>query len=99
MTDESTPVALGNMIGDYKRSKFMAEQLVIEAAHGGQDVVMVNPDDADRGTGHQADSDGPYRGGLPEAQVSRLRRYGVEPGGREGLCWRPLARDGEGEAG
>ena len=31
------------MIGDYKRSKFMAEQLVIEAAQGGQDVVMVNP--------------------------------------------------------
>jgi dihydroflavonol-4-reductase len=43
MTDESTPVALTNMIGDYKRSKFMAEQLVIEAARGGQDVVMVNP--------------------------------------------------------
>ena len=43
MTDESTPVALSNMIGDYKRSKFMAEQLVIEAARGGQDVVMVNP--------------------------------------------------------
>src|SRR5580700_2226438 len=43
VTDESTPVALGNMIGDYKRSKFMAEQLVIDAARGGQDVVMVNP--------------------------------------------------------
>jgi dihydroflavonol-4-reductase len=43
VTDESTPVALGNMIGDYKRSKFMAEQLVLEAARGGQDVVMVNP--------------------------------------------------------
>jgi len=43
MTDESSPVALSNMIGDYKRSKFMAEQLVIEAARGGQDVVMVNP--------------------------------------------------------
>ena len=43
MTDESTPVALTNMIGDYKRSKFMAEQLVIEAARDGQDVVMVNP--------------------------------------------------------
>ena len=42
-TDENTPVALTNMIGDYKRSKFMAEQLVIEAARGGQDVVMVNP--------------------------------------------------------
>ena len=43
MTDESTPVTLANMIGDYKRSKFLAEQLVIEAARGGQDVVMVNP--------------------------------------------------------
>ena len=43
LTDESSPVALSNMIGDYKRSKFMAEQLVIEAARGGQDVVMVNP--------------------------------------------------------
>ena len=43
MTDESTPVVLENMIGDYKRSKFMAEQLVLEAARGGQDVVIVNP--------------------------------------------------------
>jgi dihydroflavonol-4-reductase len=43
ITDENSPVALSNMIGDYKRSKFMAEQLVIEAAQGGQDVVMVNP--------------------------------------------------------
>jgi dihydroflavonol-4-reductase len=43
MTDEATPVTLSNMISDYKRSKFMAEQLVIEAAHGGQNVVMVNP--------------------------------------------------------
>lgn len=43
MTDEATPVSLSNMISDYKRSKFMAEQLVLEAARGGQDVVMVNP--------------------------------------------------------
>jgi dihydroflavonol-4-reductase len=43
MTDESSPVVLSNMIGDYKRSKFMAEQSVIEAARGGQNVVMVNP--------------------------------------------------------
>jgi len=43
VTDERTPVSLANMIGDYKRSKFMAEQLVIEAARSGQDVVMVNP--------------------------------------------------------
>jgi len=43
LTDEQSPVALTSMIGDYKRSKFMAEQLVIEAGRGGQDVVMVNP--------------------------------------------------------
>ena len=43
LTDENNPVTLSNMIGDYKRSKFMAEQLAIEAARDGQDVVMVNP--------------------------------------------------------
>jgi len=43
LTDEKSPVTLANMIGDYKRSKFMAEQLVIEAGRSGQNVVMVNP--------------------------------------------------------
>jgi len=43
LTDESTPVTISNMIGDYKRSKFMAERLVIEAGQAGQNVVMVNP--------------------------------------------------------
>jgi dihydroflavonol-4-reductase len=43
LTDENSPVSLENMVGDYKRSKFMAERLVIEAAQGGQDVVIVNP--------------------------------------------------------
>src|SRR4051795_4208010 len=41
--DENSPVSLGNMIGPYKRSKFMAEQVAIEAARAGQDVVIVNP--------------------------------------------------------
>ena len=43
LTDEKTPVTLANMIGDYKRSKFMAEQLVVDAGRSGQNVVMVNP--------------------------------------------------------
>ncbi len=43
LTDEKSPVTLSNMIGDYKRSKFMAEQLVLEAGRNGQNVVMVNP--------------------------------------------------------
>jgi dihydroflavonol-4-reductase len=40
---EDTPVALGNMIGPYKRSKFMAEQLARAAARDGLPVVIVNP--------------------------------------------------------
>jgi len=41
--DENSPVSLANMIGPYKRSKFMAEQVAIEAARVGQHVVIVNP--------------------------------------------------------
>lgn len=43
LTDEESPVALGDMIGHYKRSKFMAEQVAFESARGGQNVVIVNP--------------------------------------------------------
>jgi len=41
--NEESPVALADMIGHYKRSKFMAEQLALEAGRGGMDVVTVNP--------------------------------------------------------
>jgi len=41
--NEDSPVLLDNMIGPYKRSKFMAEQVAIEAARSGVDVVIVNP--------------------------------------------------------
>ena len=42
--DETTPVALGNMVGHYKRSKFLAEQAVRElAGEQGLSVVIVNP--------------------------------------------------------
>jgi dihydroflavonol-4-reductase len=41
--DENSPVSLENMIGPYKRSKFMAEQIAIDAARAGQHVVIVNP--------------------------------------------------------
>jgi dihydroflavonol-4-reductase len=40
---EATPVALEDMIGHYKRSKFMAEQVVRDAARAGSSVVIVNP--------------------------------------------------------
>ncbi len=41
--DENSPVSLANMIGPYKRSKFMAEEVAIKAAQSGLDVVVVNP--------------------------------------------------------
>ena len=41
--DEQTPVSLAAMIGHYKRSKFLAEQLVLEAVSAGTPAVIVNP--------------------------------------------------------
>ena len=41
--DESSPVALENMIGHYKRSKYMAEEVALAAGRDGIDVVVVNP--------------------------------------------------------
>lgn len=41
--DEDSPVSLADMIGHYKRSKFMAEQLALRAGHSGLHVVTVNP--------------------------------------------------------
>jgi len=41
--DENSPVSLEHMIGPYKRSKFIAEQLAIEAGRSRLEVVVVNP--------------------------------------------------------
>lgn len=43
IVDESTPVSLPDMIGHYKRSKFLAEQVAMEAAKTGQPVIILNP--------------------------------------------------------
>src|SRR5882757_3852343 len=40
---EQSPVSLADMIGPYKRSKFMAEEIAIQAGKSGMDVVVVNP--------------------------------------------------------
>lgn len=40
---EATPVSLADMVGPYKRSKFLAERAAEEWAHRGLPVVMVNP--------------------------------------------------------
>jgi dihydroflavonol-4-reductase len=43
IVDESTPVTIDDMVGHYKRSKFLAEQVAIEAARAGQSVLILNP--------------------------------------------------------
>jgi dihydroflavonol-4-reductase len=43
VVDESTPVSEADMIGHYKRSKWLAEQEAIAAAHSGQHVMILNP--------------------------------------------------------
>jgi len=43
IVNEDTPVSLTDMIGHYKRSKFLAEQEAIKAAHIGQHVMILNP--------------------------------------------------------
>ena len=41
--DESTPVGIADMIGHYKRSKYLAEQEAMAAAKDGQQVMILNP--------------------------------------------------------
>ena len=40
---EDTPVSLSQMAGDYKRSKYLAEQEVMKLAKAGLPVIIVNP--------------------------------------------------------
>lgn len=41
--DETTPAHLADMIGEYKRSKFLAEALARRCAKSSQNIVIVNP--------------------------------------------------------
>jgi dihydroflavonol-4-reductase len=43
LANEDSPVSLANMIGPYKRSKFMAEKIALQAGKSEIDVVVVNP--------------------------------------------------------
>jgi dihydroflavonol-4-reductase len=43
LVDESAPVSLGQMISHYKKSKFLAEQVALDAGKKGAPVVVVNP--------------------------------------------------------
>jgi dihydroflavonol-4-reductase len=43
IVDESSPVSIDDMIGHYKRSKFLGELEAIKAGRAGQEVMILNP--------------------------------------------------------
>ena len=43
IVNEDSPVSIDDMIGHYKRSKFLGEQEAIKAAKAGQHVMILNP--------------------------------------------------------
>jgi dihydroflavonol-4-reductase len=43
IVNEDSPVSIDDMIGHYKRSKFLGELEAIKAARGGQEVMILNP--------------------------------------------------------
>jgi dihydroflavonol-4-reductase len=75
--DENTPVALEDMAGHYKRSKFMAERVALEFACEGLPVVIVNPT-APVGDHVETHADRQNRGRFSERRDARIHRYGFE---------------------
>ena len=43
VSNEDTPVSIKDMVGHYKRSKYLGEQEALHAAESGQSVVILNP--------------------------------------------------------
>jgi hopanoid-associated sugar epimerase len=43
VVDETYQSPLEKLVGDYKKSKFLAEQVAVSAVNQGQDIVIVNP--------------------------------------------------------
>ena len=63
-----------DMVGDYKRSKFLGEREAEAAAARGLPVVIVNPSAPVGPLGLEAHSDRPDAGGLPAGPDARLPR-------------------------
>ena len=43
LVNETAPVSIADMVSHYKKSKFLAEQVALDAGHKGVNVVVVNP--------------------------------------------------------
>ena len=66
---ETTPVTLADMVGPYKASKFLAEQVAARLRAQGASRRDREPLDADRSVGRQADADRPDDRRLPQGKM------------------------------
>ncbi len=81
---EETPVALADMAGHYKRSKFLAEQVALEFARQGLPVVLVHPS-APVGPGDSRPTPtGQIIVDYPQGPHAGLSRDRAQPGARPG---------------
>ena len=81
---EGTPVTLADMVGPYKASKFLAEQVALGLRAARAAGRHREPVGAGRSLGRQADADGPDDRGLPARQDVRLARHRAQPRARAG---------------
>ena len=78
IVDERSPVSLENMIGVYKRSKFLGEQEAFQAAQRGQNVVILNPTTPIGANDLKPTPTGQNHRRFSEPQISGIHGYGPE---------------------
>ncbi len=66
IVNEDTPVTLADIIGHYKRSKFLGEQEAIKAARAGQHVMILNPTTPIGSARRQTHTHWPHHRRLPQ---------------------------------
>ena len=79
VVNEDTPVSINDMVGHYKRSKFLAEQQAIAAAQDGQQVIILNPTTPIGPNDCQAHAHRPHLRRFSQSQISGLRRHRPQP--------------------
>ena len=89
--DEDDPVSLDDMAGDYKRSKFLAEQVALEFARGGLAGGDCESHRARWRPRREAHAHRQDRAGFPERRHAGVHRYRLERGGCARCGRGPLA--------
>ena len=95
LANEDSPVSLADMIGPYKRSKFMAEEIAIAGRQIRNGCGGGESDDSGGRARHQAHANRADRRRFSQEEISRLCGHGPESGGCGRV--RPGSRGGTGE--